>query len=284
MPVRRHRPFAFLVALVLALALGACGTDDDTASSDSPVATSELSAEPLRVGASPVPHAEILRFVRDTLAKPAGLNIDIEEYTDYVRPNVDLRDGKLDANFFQVPGYLEQQAKELDAPLVAVVGVHVEPLGLYSRTIDDVADIPTGATVAIPKGAATVTRALKLLASGDLIELKDENADRITVADVTGNPMRLRFDAVTAGQTPRALDDDELAVINGNYALEAGLEPGPDALLQESTDDNPNVNLLVTVESKRDDPRVEKLGELLTSPQVKAFIEREYRGAVKPAF
>lgn len=263
------------------LGLAACGGGD---SSPSGRAGGKVSSKPLRVGVSPVPHGEILQFVKDHLAAKAGLNLEIKEYSDYLLPNTDLESGDLDANYFQVPAYLKQQAKSTGIPLVSVVGVHVEPLGLYSRTVKRAGAIADGATIALPKGPVTVSRSLRLLAADGLITLRDARAATITLRDVASNPKRLRFSEVAADQTPRALDDHDLAVINGNYALEAGLRPATEALLLEKVAGNPNVNLLATVKRKARDPRILKLAELLTSPQVRKFIDERYQGAVVPAF
>lgn len=276
---------ALLTALLLVvLTLSACGNSDDTSSSDSPVATADVSSEPLRVGVSPVPHGEILKFVQDDLAAQAGLTIEIKEYSDYVLPNADLADGKLDANYFQTPAFLDEEVRERDFPLVSVVGVHIEPLGLYSMDVKTPDAILAGATIAIPTEPTNEARALRLLATNGLIGLKDEDAETMTLADIAANPKKLKFREVVAAQTPRALDSADLAVINGNYALEAGLKPATDALFLEKAAGNPNVNLLVTTQDEENDPRIRKLGELLTSPEVKRFIDEKYRGGVIPAF
>ncbi len=265
------------LAFTLALALVSCGDSGGPS-------RSTTGAEPLRVGVSPVPHAEILRFVDRTLAAEAGLELEVVEYPDYVLPNVDLAKGTLDANYFQTPAFLTKAAAKLGTPLVSVAGVHIEPLGLYSHTTKTASAIPLGASVAVPKDDVTVTRALRLLAERGLIGVKDPQAPSIALADVVKNPKRLDFDAVEASRTPRALDDHDLAFINGNYALEAGLSATSDAVLVEPAGDNPAVNLLVVRAEDRDDPRVRTLARLLRSPAVKTFIKDRYRGAIVPAF
>lgn len=269
-----------LAAAALVAGVAACGGDDEkTASSSGPAED-----KPLVVGVSPVPHAEILNFIASDLAPKAGLKLEVKEFTDYVLPNTALVDGQLDANYFQTPAYLADQEQARGFKATSIVGVHIEPLGLYSRKIADVGSIPDGAQVAIPNDATNEARALRLLAANDLLTLKDNESQTATVRDITDNPKHLEFAEVEAAQTPRALDDADLAVINGNYALEVDLKPAQDALVLESAENNPNQNILVTLPEKQDDPRVKKLAELLTSPEVKQFIDEKYQGAVLPVF
>jgi len=282
-----------LLLLALGLGIAACGDDEgdgDTAASTTPAAAETTggagaapSDEPLRVGATPVPHVEILRFVQENLARRAGLSLEIEEFTDYVVPNTALADGQLDANYFQTPGYLEDQSSARGFDFVSVADVHIEPLGLYSNEIGSVEEIPDGAQVAIPNDAANEARALRLLDANGIIGLEDPDSETATPRDVADNPHDLEFTEVEAAQTPRALDDADLAVINGNYALEADLSPADDALVLERAEGNPNVNLLVTTPELESDPRIVALARLLRSPEVRRFIEQQYRGAVIPA-
>ncbi|HWK26645.1 MAG TPA: MetQ/NlpA family ABC transporter substrate-binding protein [Solirubrobacter sp.] len=270
-----------LAAAALAAGVAACGgSDDKTATASTP----QDASRPLVVGASPVPHAEILDYIAKDLAPKAGLKLQVKEFTDYVLPNTALVDHQLDANYFQTPAYLADQEKARGFKAVSIVGVHIEPLGLYSRKIEDVASIPNGAQVAIPNDATNEARALRLLAANGLITLTDNDSQTATVRDIADNPKGLKFAEVEAAQTPRALDDADLAVINGNYALEAELTPAKDALALEQAENNPNQNILVTLPGEQNDPRVKKLARLLTSPEVKQFIDDRYRGAVLPAF
>jgi D-methionine transport system substrate-binding protein len=264
-----------LAAAVLAVGVAACGSDDEPRAA---------AGKPLVVGASPVPHAEILNFIASDLAPKAGLVLEVKEFTDYVLPNTALVDGQLDANYFQTPAYLKDQEQARGFKAVSIVGVHIEPLGVYSREIKDLAAIPDGAQVAIPNDPTNEARALRLLAANQLLTLKDDAGETATIRDIAQNPKGLEFAEVEAAQTPRALDDADLAVINGNYALEADLTPAEDALVLEAAEGNPNANLLVTLPDERNDPRVKKLAQLLTSPEVKQFIESKYRGAVLPTF
>lgn len=261
------------VLLVGALALTACGSDAD--------AGAEASADaPLKVGVSPVPHAEILQFVDDELAEEAGIDLELVEFTDYVQPNVALDDGSLDANYFQHEPYLEEQKAAAGYDFVAVTPVHLEPLGLYSDTVGSVDELPDGAQVAIPNDPTNGARALQLLADQGLITLADTGEASATVLDVETNPKGLKFVEIEAAQLPRSLPDVDAAVINGNYAIEADLSPAEDAIAAESPEGNPYANLLVVRAGDEDDPRIVKLAELLASDEVAQFIEETYSGTV----
>ncbi|MEU9637063.1 MetQ/NlpA family ABC transporter substrate-binding protein [Streptomyces tendae] len=266
---------AVLAAGALTLGLSACGSDKDSASDTS---------GPLVVAATPVPHAEILNYVKDNLAKKEGLDLEVKEFTDYVTPNTATEDGSVGANYFQTEPYLTDFNKKNGTHLKSVASVHLEPLGLYSKKADKVGDLKNGATIALPNDTVTEARALQLLASEGLLTLKDGAGNSATTADITKNPKNLEFKELEAAQTPRSLNDVDAAVINGNYALEADLKPAKDALVLESAENNPNVNLLVVKEGQEDDPRVKKLAKLLTSPEVKKFIEDNYAGSVLPSF
>lgn len=269
-----------LTAAALAVGVVACGDEEQPAAN----ASASTSSEPLVVGASPVPHAEILNYIKDNLAEKNGLKLEVKEFTDYVLPNTALVDGQLDANYFQTPAYLADQEKARNFKATSIVGVHIEPLGLYSRDLKALDAVQDGAQVAIPNDPTNEARALRLLAANGLITLDDNQSTTATIRNITDNPRNLDFAEVEAAQTPRSLDDADLAVINGNYAIEAGLTPSTDALALESAENNPNANLLVTLPGEAQDPRVKKLAELLTSPEVKQFIDEKYQGAVLPAF
>ncbi len=273
-----HRsPSSALVTLATAALLGltACGGGD-----------AELSGadEPLRVGASPVPHAEILQFIDDELAEDAGLDLEIVPFTDYVQPNVALDDGSLDANYFQTVPYLEEQEASAGYDFTALEPVHIEPLGIYSESLTDLADLPDGATVAIPNDPTNAARALRLLEANELITLADTGDAAPTALDVQENPKDLEIQEVEAAQLPRSLADVDAAVINGNYAIDADLSPADDALALEEAEGNPNANLLVVRSGDEDDERIQQLEELLHSDEVRQFIEDTYSGAVLPAF
>ncbi|MEV4230882.1 MetQ/NlpA family ABC transporter substrate-binding protein [Streptomyces bobili] len=269
---------AVLAAGALTLGLSACGSDKDSGS-----AATDTSG-PLVVAASPVPHAEILTFVKDNLAKGAGLDLEVKEFTDYVTPNTATEDGSVGANYFQNQPYLDDFNKKNGTHVVPAVTVHLEPLGLYSHKFKSVEALENGATVAVPNDTVNEARALKLLAANGLITLKDGAGNSATPADISENPKNLKFKELEAAQTPRSLDDVDAAVINGNYAIEADLKPAKDALVLESATDNPYGNFLAVKEGNEDDPRVKKLAKLLTSPEVKKFIEDKYAGSVIASF
>ncbi|MBN0045498.1 MetQ/NlpA family ABC transporter substrate-binding protein [Streptomyces actuosus] len=266
---------AVLAAGALALGLTACASDKDSASG---------ATGPLVVAASPVPHAEILNYVKDHLAEKAGLDLEVKEFTDYVTPNTATEDGSVDANYFQNQPYLDDFNEKKGTHIVPVVTVHLEPLGLYSHEVKKADELKSGATVAVPNDTVNEARALKLLAAGGLITLRDGVGNDATPADITANPRNLTFKELEAALTPRSLDDVDAAVINGNYAIEADLKPADDALVLESPKDSPYGNFLAVKKGDENDPRVKKLAELLTSPEVKKFIEDTYAGSVLASF
>ncbi|MCL6734022.1 MetQ/NlpA family ABC transporter substrate-binding protein [Streptomyces neyagawaensis] len=268
---------AVLAAGALTFGLTACGSGAADTASDT--------SGPLVVAASPTPHAEILTFVKDNLAKKAGLDLEVKEFTDYVLPNTATEDGSVDANYFQNQPYLDDFNKKQGTHIVPVVTVHLEPLGLYSDKVKSKDDLKTGATVAVPNDTVNEARALKLLDAAGIITLKDGADNAATPADIAENPKKLKFKELEAAQTPRSLEDVDAAVINGNYAIEADLSPADDALAVEPAKDNPNGNFLAVKEGNEDDPRVKKLAKLLTSPEVKKFIEEKWsNGSVIPSF
>ncbi|MFE8014742.1 MetQ/NlpA family ABC transporter substrate-binding protein [Streptomyces antibioticus] len=269
---------AVLAAGALTLGLSACGSDKDSGSTDANAT--------LTVAATPTPQGEILTYIKDNLAEKAGLKLEVKEFTDYVTPNTAVQQGEVDANYFQHQPYLTDFNKKNGTDIVAVPGgtVHLEPLGLYSQGVKKLDDLKKGATIALPNDTTNEARALKLLEANGLIELKEGAGYDATPKDVTGNPKNLKFKELEAAQLPRSLADVDAAVINGNYALEADLSPAKDALAAESAEDNPYANFLAVKKGNEDDPRVEKLAKLLTSPEVKKFIEDKYDGAVIAAF
>ncbi|MFF4117841.1 MetQ/NlpA family ABC transporter substrate-binding protein [Streptomyces sp. NPDC001714] len=267
---------AVLTAGALTIGLTACGSDKDSASSDY--------SGPLVVAASPTPHAEILDYIKDNLAKKAGLDLEVKEFTDYITPNTATEDGSVDANYFQNKPYLDDFNKKRGTHIVPVVTVHLEPLGLYSHKVKSVDALKSGATVAVPNDSVNEARALKLLAANGLITLKDGAGSEATPQDIAKNPKNLRFKEVEAAQTARSLDDVDAAVINGNYAISAGIKPAKDALVLESATNSPYGNFLAVKKGNEKDPRVKKLANLLTSPEVKKFIEDKYQGSVIPSF
>ena len=239
-------------------------------------------ADKLSVAATAVPHAELLEFVKPGLAEQ-GVELDIKVFTDYVQPNLQVAEGRLDANFFQHKPYLDEFNKGRGTDLVSVANVHVEPFGIYSSKLDSLDNIPKRASVAIPNDATNGGRALLLLAKAGVITLKDNTNILSTPRDIADNPHNIRIRELEAATLPRVLDQVDLALINTNYALEAGLTPTEDALAIEG-EDSPYANIVVTRSENQNDEAVEKLVTTLQSDEVKAFIEEKYKGAVVPAF
>ncbi|MFJ2487096.1 MetQ/NlpA family ABC transporter substrate-binding protein [Pseudomonas sp. NPDC087639] len=246
------------------------------------VAAFSAHAETLTVAATPVPHAEILEFVKPALAKE-GVDLKVKVFTDYIQPNVQVAEKRLDANFFQHQPYLDEFNKAKGTSLVAVTGVHLEPLGAYSSKIKDLKDLPSGANVVIPNDATNGGRALLLLAKAGVITLKEPNNILSTVKDIAQNPNDLKIRELEAATIPRVLTQVDLALINTNYALEAKLDPSKDALVIEGND-SPYVNILVSRADNKDSDAMKKLAAALHSPEVKQFITEKYKGAVLPAF
>ena len=261
-----------LILAAATLALAACGQGAEKAADGS---------APLIVGATAVPHAEILEFIKPTLAAE-GFPIEIKVFNDYVQPNTQLAERRIDANYFQTKPYLDEFNTARGSDLITVAGVHVEPLGAYSRKHDTLAAVPNGADVALPNDASNTGRSLLLLQSAGLITLRDPANPLQTVRDIVGNPKNLTFREIEAATLPRVLDQVDLAVINTNYALDAGLKPRTDALSLEGGD-SPYINYLVTRSDNRNDPRIAALGAMLRSQAVKDYITGKYDGAVIPA-
>lgn len=236
----------------------------------------------IKVGATPVPHAEILNKVVSVLAEE-GVNLVVIEFTDYVLPNLALAQGEIDANFFQHTPYLEGFNQDHNLNLVPLAGIHVEPLGVYSYQVKNLDEISKGATIAIPNDAVNGGRALLLLQSAGLIKVDPKAGIAPTVFDVTENKLGLRFVELEAAQLTRALEDATAAVINGNYALVAGLVPTKDAIFLEGSE-SPYVNVLVVRAEDKEDPALNKLAEALQSDLVRDFILSEYAGDVVPVF
>ena len=236
----------------------------------------------LKVGATSVPHAEILNFIIPDLAAQ-GIKLEVIEFSDYVTPNIALAEKQLDANFFQHLPYLETFAAERKLSLESVVAVHVEPLGLYSKKYKKVSYFPNGAIIAIPNYPTNEGRALIFLQSKGLIKLKPNAGLQATVRDISENPKRFVFKEIEAPQLPRTLDDVAGSVINGNYALQSGFNPIKDSLLLEGGE-SPYANILVVRKGDSNDPRIQALAKALTSQKVKDFILNTYKGGVIPAF
>lgn len=242
-----------------------------------------LQAAPLRVAADPVPHAEILEYVQKIDPK---LELKIIELNGGINANELLASGDVDANYFQHLPYLQEQEKALGKTFSVAASVHIEPLGIYSHRIKSLAALPQGATIAVPNNATNLSRALWLLQDKGVIKLhaqKGEGSALATPKDIDDNPKQIKILEIESPQLPRSLDDVDAAIINGNYALEAGLTPAKDALGLEAAENNPYANLLVTTPQLATDPRVQQLAKDLISPQVADFIRKNYNGSVIPA-
>ena len=236
----------------------------------------------IKVGATPVPHAEILEKVKQILAKE-GIELKIVEFTDYVQPNTALSDKELDANFFQHQPYLDKFNGEKKTNLVAAGKVHIEPMGVYSKSIKAIADVKNGAKIAIPNDPSNGSRALLLLQKQGLLKLKDGGSVASTKADIVENPKNLDIVELEAAQLPRSLEDVSVAVINTNYALEAKLNPVKDSIAIESSE-SPYVNILVVRKGDETNANIQKLVKAIQTEEIKKFIADKYQGAVVPAF
>ena len=234
------------------------------------------------VAATPVPHSEILNEIKPLLAKE-GIDLKIIEFTDYVKPNLALADKEVDATFHQHLPFLEKFNAEHNTNLVSAGNVHIEPMGVYSHKIKTLSDLPLKAKVAIPNDPSNGGRALLILQAAGLIKLKDGGTVSSTAQDITDNPKQLQFSELDAAQVPRAIDDVDIAVINTNFALEAGLNPLKDSLFLEAKD-SPYANILAIRAGDESRPEIQKLLKALQSPEVKKFIEDKYKGAILPSF
>ncbi|NLY77775.1 MAG: MetQ/NlpA family ABC transporter substrate-binding protein [Tissierellia bacterium] len=268
---------SLLLVVLLAFAVVGCskeGSQDE--------ASNEDAAEVITIGVSPEPHGKIVELIKDDLEKE-GIQIEIVEFTDYVTPNRALADGDLDANFFQHEPYLKDFIEENNLDLISIGAVHLEPMGLYSTKYKSIDEIEDGAEIAIPNDATNGGRALLLLEKAGLIKLDDDAGILATEKDIVDNPKNLKFTPLEAAQLPRVLNDLDGAVINGNFALEAGLIPTKDAILLEDKD-SPYANIVAVRSEEKDEEKFKKLMKALQSDEVKQFIEENYEGGVIPAF
>lgn len=249
-------------------------------------ATAAQATTKIRVGASPTPHAEILKVANDVL-KPQGYELQIIEYSDYVQPNMALEGKELDANFFQHKPYLDDFNKEKGTKLVSIGTVHYEPFGIYAGKTKSLGALKDGAMVAVPNDTTNEARALLLLEKAGLITVNPDAGLKATVLDITDNPKNLKIEEIEAAQIPTVLPDFDIAVINGNYAIPAGLSVAKDALALEDKDSEAAQtfgNIVAVKEGQEDSEKTKALLEVLTSDAVKTFINDTYDGAVVPIF
>ena len=287
---------ALTLALVLCLGLAACGggtsTDTDTnadTSSDADTngdATANGETITLTVGATPNPHAEILAQVKDDLAAE-GIDLVVKEYSDYVVPNTAVEEGDLDANYFQHTPYMEKFNEENGTHLVSVGKIHYEPMGIYPGLTKTLEELPDGATIAVPNDATNEARALQLLATQGLIELKEDAGLNATPNDITSNPKNLQFKELEAAMLPQTASEVDLSVINSNFAMEGGMNPATDSLASEDADSEAAqtfANIIAVKEGHENDPAIQALVKALQSDKVKEYIEKTYSGAVVAVF
>lgn len=232
----------------------------------------------IKVGVTPGPHAQVMEAVKP-IAKKAGLDIEIIEFSDYVIPNQALANGEIDLNSFQHQPYLDNQVKDRGYKIESVAKTMVFPMGFYSKKIKSVSELKNGDTVAIQNDPTNGGRALLLLEANNLIKLKEGVGLKPTVLDIAGNPKNLKFIELDAAQLPRSLEDVAIATINTNYAVSAGLDPNKDALIRE-TANSPYTNVLVVQSSRKNEPWVAKFVAAYRSPEVKEFVEKTFKGSV----
>ncbi|BCZ44854.1 lipoprotein [Clostridium gelidum] len=279
--MKKKSILSVVLAGIVALGLVGCGSGTNTGSKDS------KNDKVIKIGVTPKPHKEIVEIAKPLLEKE-GYTVEITEFNDYVQPNTAVSEGSLDANFFQHMPYLKEQNESKGFKLVSVGAVHLEPMGLYSKKIKSLDELKDGATIAIPNDPSNEARALKLLAGKGIIKIKD--GELVTPKDIIqdgGNSKNLKFSELEAAAVPRAIDDVDAAVINGNYAIDAKFNPTKDAIIIEDKNSEaakPYANIVVVKEGNEKQEKIQALYKALTSPEVKAFIEKEYSGAVIPVF
>jgi D-methionine transport system substrate-binding protein len=302
---------AILLVLILSLGIVACGSGK-TEKTDAPAATEKATDAPEKeatdtpeeevteaeaaeeteaadaelekiiIGATPNPHEEILKEVVEDL-KGKGVELVIEVYTDYKTPNRALSEGSIDANYFQHIPYFEDENAANDYKLEILGGVHIEPMGIFSTKIESIDDLKDGDEVMIPNDPVNGGRALLILQAKGIIKLKDGGGLESTVGDIVENEKNLKFTELEAAAIPRSYQDATIALINGNYALENGLNPAEDAIALED-ESSPYVNIIAVREGDAKLPKFKALLEVLQSDKIKGFIEEKYGGSVVPAF
>lgn len=269
-----------IIAGIVSIGLIGCGNSEGSSNDSSSNGDDKV----IKVGVSPVPHEEIMEVAKPLL-EAKGYTVEIVEFTDYVLANTALESGEIDANYFQHIAYLNSFNADNGTHLTYTAEIHLEPMGAFSKKYKTVDEVEEGAVVAVPDDPSNEARALRVLAAAGLIEVND--GELITTADITSNPKNLEFKELEAATLPRVLEDVDIAVINGNYALEAGLDVNNDAFYAEDK----NVeslkerrNVLAVKEGNENSQKIKDLTEALTSDEVREFIEEKYKGAVVPVF
>ena len=274
------KKLSFILVLGLTLLLAACGgSGDESNSGDKELKT-------IKIGASNVPHAEILEEAEPILAEK-GIKLEVEVFTDYVMPNKALADGSIDANYFQHIPYFESQVKDNGYDFANAGGIHIEPIGVYSKKYDSLDDLPKGASIIMSSSVADHGRMLSMLETEGLIKLK-EGIDKTaaTVDDIAENPKNLKFKTdIEAPMLTQVYNNDEgdAVLINSNYAIEADLVPSEDAIALESADNNPYVNIIAVRSEDKDKDEIKTLVEVLHSKEIQDFINETYKGSVIPS-
>ena len=282
---------AGVLSFTLAFSLVGCGTTDGASASTKVTPNAEEQTQDaaptettkLTVGANITPHSEILEQAKPILAEK-GIDLEVVQLEDSVTPNTGVIEGSLDANYFQHVPYLEQFNEENKSDLVSVGAIHYEPFGVYAGKTKDLKDLPDGAVVAVPNNVTNEARALLLLAQEGILKLKDDAGIEATVVDIVENPKKIEFKELAPEQLVNALPDVDVAVINGNYAIEGGLHV-KDALAVEANDGlaaKTYGNIIATSPAKKDDPAIKTLVEVLQSKEISDFINGKYDGAVVP--
>ena len=283
--------FGVVVAAALVFALAACGgtsaSSTSTGSGSTSAASSSSSSDDkvITVGASPSPHAEILEQIKPTL-EAEGYTLNIVEYSDYVQPNEALAQGDLDANYFQHKPYLDNYNSENGTDLVSVAAIHFEPMSIYSNKHDSLTDIPDGAKIAVPSDATNEARALLLLQDNGILTLKDGAGLDATANDIADNPHNVQLVETEAANVARTLDDVDFAVVNGNYALSAGLDTSK-TLASEATDSEAAqtyANIIACRDGDQDSDKITALVNALETQEVKDYINDTYKGTVIAVF
>ena len=268
-----------LAVLALALVLTSCAKKESKTEDGQATSTDN---KKVVIGVSPAPHKEIAEKAKEIVAKD-GIELEIKEFDDYVTPNTSLEEKDIDLNFFQHIPYLENFNKERGTKIVSLGGVHIEPLGVYSKTYKSLDELKDGDEVIIPNDATNGARALKLLEENNVIKLKSDAGLEATEKDIAENPKNLKFTPVEAATIPRAYEDAAIAVINSNYALEANLSPKNDAIATEKAEGNPFANVIAAREADKDNETYKKVLQAFESDEVRKYIEEKFEGEIIPA-
>ena len=256
----------------LVLLLAGCGKEEAKPAADAPI----------KVGVTAGPHANVMEFVKGEAAKQ-GLNIEIVEFSDYIQPNIALDQKELNVNSFQHQPFLDNTVKDKGLKIQSIGKTILLPMAIYSNKYKDLKDVPNGATVAIPNDPTNGGRALLLLQQAGLITLKDGGTVKSSVADITSNPKNIDIRELEAAQIARSLNDVDVAAVNTNYAIPAGLNPQKDAVVVESTD-SPYANVIAVRTEDVNNETYKKLLSIYQSEPVRKFIQEEFKGSIIPAF